>query len=133
MHWVVPLMLLAGALLIFTPFVAGATLSNRHEKPRERNETSTEEVPSGMAGYVAPELSPSQTFFEEDPLDAHSLPDRLDTPHIADGVTLELIQTGTLPPSGLFPVDAIWKPWGYELPEDERGYPFQLELELPHH
>jgi hypothetical protein len=130
MLWTVVLVILGGALLLITPFVAGATLSNRHDGNDTPTRDAPNSVPASMIGYVAPAPSNSQLYFELDPLEAYSLPDDIEDSVIADDLTIEFIRDGSLPPADIFPVDVAWTPWGYELPSDERRYPLQLELEM---
>jgi hypothetical protein len=130
MWWTITPVIVGGVLLLITPFVAGATLSKRHDGGDTPSRDAPESVPASMIGYIAPEPLDSQLYFELEPLEAYSLPDRLEDSVIADHLTLEFIRDGSLPPADIFPVDVTWTTWGYELPSDERRYPLQLELEL---
>jgi hypothetical protein len=127
----VPIILL-GVLVLVAPFAAGATLSRRHDVVvYAEHEALHTYVPPSMLGYVASE---SQVFFQDDPLTSHSLPQVLAHATIADDVLLDRVQRGAIPPDRIFPVDATWEPWGYELPQIESSssssYSLQLELEF---
>lgn len=61
----------------------------------------------------------ADAYFREDPLGALSLPTRLETSVIADGVLLDILRSGALPPDRVFPVDASWHSWGYDLSETQ--------------
>jgi hypothetical protein len=98
---------------------------------------------AALSHVATPVVTADETdaFFRDDPLGALSLPSQLESSVVAEAVVLDLLKAGVLPPDRVFPVNARWVPWGYDLTEttttpaekvgDRQLLDLTIEMELP--